>query len=84
MSVRLGIAALVFLMIQTVLFGIGTVLVLATPLKEQAMLLMPAVVVSSFVAAVPFSWWFAPRLRARFWRHRRHPSAADRLLAELS
>lgn len=84
MSVRLGIAALVFLMIQAVLFGIGTVLVLATPLKEQAMLLMPAVVISSFIAAAPFSWWFAPRLRARFWRNRRHPSTADRVLAELS
>ena len=44
MSVRLGIAVLVGMMLQAVLFGIGAVLVLATPLKEVAMQLMPWVV----------------------------------------
>ena len=37
MSLRLGIAGLVCMMLQAVLFGIGAVLVLATPLKEDAM-----------------------------------------------
>lgn len=84
MSVRLGIAALVYMMVQAVLFGIGTVLVLATPLREQAMLLMPWVVATTFVISVPISWWLAPRLRARYWRDPRHAGPADRMLAALS
>jgi hypothetical protein len=70
MSSRLAIAALIYSMIQGVLFGIGTVLVLATPLKEQAMTLMPVVVITTAILALPFSWWIAPRLRARYWRRR--------------
>ena len=31
---RFGMAVLIFMMVQAVLFGIGAVLVLATPLKE--------------------------------------------------
>jgi hypothetical protein len=85
MAVRLGITACVFLMLQAVLFGAGAVLVLATPLQEIAMQLMPWVVVVSFVISAPFSWWFAPRLRARYWRdHRGHESGADKLLSSLS
>jgi hypothetical protein len=70
MSSRFAIAALIYSMIQGVLFGIGTVLVLATPLKEQAMTLMPVVVITTAILALPFSWWIAPRLRARYWRRR--------------
>jgi hypothetical protein len=85
MSVRLGIAVLVGMMLQAVLFGIGAVLVLATPLKDVAMQLMPWVVGVSFLIAAPFSWWFAPRLRARYWRARRgHEDVTDRLLSSLS
>jgi hypothetical protein len=85
MSVRLGIAALVCMMLQAVLFGIGAVLVLATPLKDVAMQLMPWVVGVSFLIAAPLSWWFAPRLRARYWRSRRgHEDVTDRLLSSLS
>ena len=68
MSTRLAISFLIFMIVQAVLFGVGTVLVLATPLAEYAMALMPWVVGLSFVASVPFSWFLAPRLRARFWR----------------
>ena len=67
MRTRLLIAALVFMMVQAVLFGIGTVLVLSTPMSAQAMVLMPWVVGVSFVIAAPVSWLIAPRLRARFW-----------------
>jgi hypothetical protein len=65
---RLSIAALVFMMIQAVLFGVGAVLVLATPLQALAMQLMPAVVIVSTIIALPVSWFIAPRLQARYWR----------------
>ncbi len=70
MSVRLQIAALVYLMVQAVMFGVGVVLVLATPLAAAAMGLMPWVVISTAIVSLPVSWWIAPRLRARFWRER--------------
>ena len=79
MSTRFGIAALVYMMLQAMLFGIGAVLVLATPLKEVAMQLMPWVVGVSVVVAAPLSWWLAPRLRARYW-HRGRKNGADRML----
>jgi hypothetical protein len=64
------IAALIYSMIQGVMFGAGAVLVLATPLQQQAMVLMPAVVIGSAILALPLAWWIAPRLRARYWRRR--------------
>ena len=70
MSIRLGIAALVFMMIQAVLFGIGVLLVLATPLSDFAMTLMPWVVGISTAISLPLSWFMAPRLRLRYWRER--------------
>jgi hypothetical protein len=70
MAIRLFIAALVFMMVQAVLFGVGAVLVLATPLSDSAMRLMPWVVVISTVISAPASWAIAPRLRARYWRQR--------------
>lgn len=70
MSTRLQIAALIYSMIQAVTFGVGALLVLATPLAERAMILMPVVVVASLVVSLPVAWMMAPRLRARFWRDR--------------
>ena len=70
MSVRLQIAFLVYMMAQAVLFGAGAVLVLATPLADMAMGLMPWVVGVSALLSMPIAWWLAPRLRARFWRDR--------------
>lgn len=67
---RLAIAALIFMMVQAVLFGIGTVLVLATPLHELAMQLLPVVIIGSSILAVPLAWLIAPRLQARYWRRR--------------
>ena len=82
---RLGMAVLIFMMVQAVLFGIGAVLVLATPLKDSAMALMPLVVAVSSLIAAPLSWWFAPRLRARYWRnHPERQNAADQVLNSLS
>ncbi|WP_294537710.1 hypothetical protein [uncultured Rhodoblastus sp.] len=68
MSIQLQISILVYVMVQAVLFGVVTVLVLATPLAAVAMNLMPWVVCVSAVISVPVSWIIAPRLRARFLR----------------
>ena len=37
MSIRLQISILIYMVVQAVLFGVGTVLVLATPLSAVAM-----------------------------------------------
>ena len=68
MSIRFQIAAMLFLMIQAVLFFTGLLLVLLTPLSREAMDLMPWVVGATALVSLPLSWWLAPRLRARTWR----------------
>ena len=67
MWVRVQIAAMVYLMVQAVMFGIGVMLVLGTPLAGMAMTLMPWVVAMTAVLSIPISWMIAPRLRARYW-----------------
>ena len=64
MSKRMVIAALIYMMVQAVVFGIGVVLVLATPLANIAMTLMPFVVGGSLILSAPISWWLAPLARA--------------------
>jgi hypothetical protein len=73
MSLRFQIAAMVFLMVQAIVFGAGLVLVLATPLSDFAMQLMPWVVVTSALISAPISWMLAPRLRLRFWQETNQP-----------
>lgn len=68
MSVRLQIAAMIFLMVQAVLFGVLTLVVLLSPLSRDAMAVMPWVVGGSTLVSLPLSWMLAPRLRARTWR----------------
>jgi hypothetical protein len=71
MSIRFQIAALVYMMINAVVFGVGIVSIMTFPaLARQAFDLIPAVVIASFIASAPLAWWIAPRLRARYWRHR--------------
>ena len=70
MWIRVQIAAMVYLMVQAVMFGIGVVLVLGTPLADKAMTLMPWVVVTTAVLSIPISWMIAPRLRARYRREK--------------
>jgi hypothetical protein len=70
MWVRVQIAAMVYLMVQAVMFGIGVMLVLGTPLAATAMALMPWVVATTAVLSIPISWMIAPRLRARYWREK--------------
>jgi hypothetical protein len=64
MSNRTVIALVIFMMVQAVVFGIGVVLVLATPLSNLAMTLMPFVVAASLTVSAPVAWWLAPFARA--------------------
>jgi hypothetical protein len=73
MSIRLQIAILVYIMVQAVMFGVGIILVLATPLSAFAMHLMPWVVGVSGIVSAPLAWLIAPRLRARFQRENPQP-----------
>ena len=70
MSIRMQIATMVFMMVQAVTFGFGIVYVLATPLREHAMIAIPAIVAVSTIVAAPLSWSIAPRLRARYWQRK--------------
>lgn len=68
MSTRFQIAALVFMMVNAVAFGVGIVPVLLIPsLANNAFETIPAVVIASFLVSAPLSWFIAPRLRARYW-----------------
>ena len=71
MWTRLQIASMVFMMVQAVLFGIGMVLILATPLSKNAMTFIPWMIAVSFVVSAPLAWLIAPRLQLRYW-HQRH------------
>jgi len=76
MSTKVAIAALIYSMVNAVLFGTGLIIVLTVPaLSAHAIALVPAVVVVSLVLAVPVSWIVAPRLRARYWRQRNASAA---------
>ena len=70
MSVRVQIAALIFMMVQGVLFGVGIITILATSLTVWAMQLIPALVVLSAAFSVPVSWMIAPRLRLGYRKRR--------------
>jgi hypothetical protein len=75
MKTRLMIAALVYTVVQGVSFGVGVILVLATPLAPLAMQLFPWVIVVSIVLAAPIAWLLAPRLQRRFWAAKGIPEA---------
>ncbi|MBP2298228.1 hypothetical protein [Azospirillum picis] len=79
MSTRLRLAILIYGMTQGVVFGIGTLLVLSVPsFSEQAISLMPTVVILSLILAAPIAWYLAPRLRLRFWRRQEEVQARPR------
>ncbi|WP_291842018.1 hypothetical protein [Bradyrhizobium sp.] len=70
MWTRLQIASMLFMMVQAVLFGIGMVAILATPLNQTAMTLIPWMIAISFFVSAPLAWLIAPRLQMRYWRRR--------------
>jgi len=71
MKTRFWIAAMIFPVVNAVLFGVGTIPLLSIAvLAEQASTLFPYVVAGSFLLAAPIAWLIAPRLRLRYWRER--------------
>jgi heme A synthase len=69
-SVRLQISAMIFLMVQAVLFGAGMVAILLSPLRDQASFYIPLMIATTMVVAAVISWEIAPRFRSRYWRDR--------------
>jgi hypothetical protein len=64
---RLRVAALIFTMVNAVVFGTGLITVLATPaMAQHAFFWIPAVVVSSFVISPWLAWFIAPMMMQRF------------------
>lgn len=61
---RFGISAVVYGMVNAVLFGAGLIIVLTfPPLRENLVMSIAVAVGASFALAVPIAWWIAPRLR---------------------
>ncbi|MEJ2431838.1 MAG: hypothetical protein P8Y53_01235 [Pseudolabrys sp.] len=66
---RAVIAARVYAMTTTVLFGAGVIFVLSVSgVRAHAALGILAVALASLLFAAPAAWMLAPRLRARLWR----------------
>lgn len=63
MSIRLQLSALLYMLIQAVLFGFGIVVILATPLSAQANTLIPIMVGGTAIVSAPIAWFSAPLLR---------------------
>lgn len=61
MSKQLIIAAVIYPMVNAVLFGAGAVAVLSL-FAAKAALLLPIVIAASFLVALPIAWFIAPKL----------------------
>jgi uncharacterized protein (DUF983 family) len=69
---RLRVAALIYLMVNAVVFGVGLISVLMTPaLAQHAFFWIPAIIVSSFVLSAALAWLIAPSMMMRFFVARR-------------
>jgi len=83
---RLAVMALVYMMVNAVLFGAGLLLVLngeSIGSHDQASASIWSVVAASFILSAPIAWWLTPRLRARYGRPRGEPSDyPDRIEAD--
>lgn len=76
-SMRMRVAALIFSMVNAVLFGLGLIVVLSVrSLSDNAFLWIPPVVVGSFVLAPPIAWLLAPTMMQRFLKAPNPPIAA--------
>ena len=66
---RAGIAALVYAMVNAIMFGAALITVLMVPyFRAHAAIGIAAAVLASLIAAAPAAWIIAPRLRARYRR----------------
>ena len=64
MRTRFAIAALIWPMIQAVLFGLGVIGLLAAPLEaSQMMTAIWWMIAATCAVSVPLAWVMAPRLR---------------------
>jgi hypothetical protein len=70
MKTRFAVTALIFMVVQGVLFGAGALLVLATPMRAEMETLLPYAIAISFMLAAPFAWIIAPRMMQRYSRRR--------------
>ena len=66
MRTRIAIAALIYMLVQGVLFGVGVIAILVSPLAANAQTLIPWMIVATLPISVPIAWIIAPRLRSRF------------------
>lgn len=65
MRKRLIVAALVYLPVNAVLFGLKAVPILTIPaLTPHAETLFPIATVSTFILAIPIAWYLAPYLQS--------------------
>lgn len=72
MRTRFAIAALIWPMIQGVLFGLGMLALMAAPLDAVAMQRSVWwMIAATVVLSVPIAWGMAPWLRLRDRPHRR-------------
>jgi hypothetical protein len=69
-GIRLALAAMVFMNVQAVLFGIGMIGLLYHPNHsgDSGFFWVPVVIAVSGVISAALSWWIAPHMRARLWR----------------
>ena len=68
MRTNLAIAAVVYPMVQAVLFGLCLLGLLDTGAPAG---LYPVAIAATFLASLPIALAVAPRLRSRVWRYRR-------------
>jgi uncharacterized protein (DUF983 family) len=69
---RTRVAALIYVMVNAVVFGGGLLTVLLTPaLSQHAFFWIPMVIVVSFAVSAPVSWFIAPSMMMRFSRTHR-------------
>jgi positive regulator of sigma E activity len=69
---RLRVAALIYLIVNAVVFGVCLITVLMTPtLAQHAFFWIPAIIVTSFVLSAPLAWFIAPSMMIRFILTRR-------------
>jgi hypothetical protein len=69
---RARVAALIFSMVNALIFGVGMVAILSIPaLAAQASFWIPVVVLASFLLSPPLCWMLAPTMMLRFMRAHR-------------
>lgn len=74
MRTRIAIAALIFLMVQGVFFGVGMILVLTAAPADRQQTLIPLMIALTMLISAPVAWFIAPRMMLRF---RRRPSLGE-------